>query len=155
MISGARAHSLLNRINNINMKNEKVRSIVAVIIGLTAAIVVVMFVDYFSSRLHGGMEGIDYNDKAAMKEFMQSLSVGLFIFHLAGYALAAAVGAFVTNKMTDGNRYRPFLVTGALFIVLTILNMINIWHPTWFWIASIPLWTAAGWFGGKLALAKN
>lgn len=130
---------------------DQVRATIGVIVGITAAVFMIMCADAVFNLLHPFPETLDYNDREQMNGYMQTVPTGIFVVHVLCYALAAFVGGWVTNKIAQGTRYQPALITGIGFLVLCIFNMVMLWHPVWVWVLSIPLYLVAAWYGGKFS----
>jgi len=128
---------------------DQVRATIGVIVGLTAAVFAIMCVDALFGLMHPFPEGLDYTDLEKMNAYMKTTPHSIFTVHIIGYAIAAAFAGFVTNKIAESTRYRPAIITGVGFAVMCLANMINLWHPTWVWIVSVPVYLAAAWFGGR------
>ena len=128
--------------------NPKLRTILAVVVGILVGAIVIFAVELFSP--HQPPADLDINDKAKFAEWVKTLPFSAFFILLLAYFLGSVVGGWVTN-LVAGGRYRPALVTGLGLFVAGVMNLIAVPHPLWFAIVSSLTYFAGAWIGGRLA----
>jgi hypothetical protein len=74
---------------------------------------------------------------------------------VAGWALAAAVGSFITARLASHARVIHGLIVALFVLVATIANLVKIPHPGWMWPAAIVLIPLAGWAASRLAARSS
>lgn len=129
--------------------NPKLRTILAVVVGILVGAVVIFAVELFSP--HQPPADLDINDKAKFAEWVKTLPFSAFFILLLAYFLGSVVGGWVTNLLAGPVRYRPALVTGLGLFVAGLMNLIAIPHPLWFAIVSSLTYFVGAWVGGRLA----
>ncbi len=127
--------------------NPKLRTILAVAIGIVVGAIVIFAVELFSP--HQPPADLDINDKAKFVEWVKTLPASAFFILLLAYFLGSAVGGLVTN-LVAGSRYRPALVTGLGLFVAGLMNVLEVPHPLWFVVASSLTYFLGAWIGGRL-----
>lgn len=75
---------------------------------------------------------------------------------LAAYVAGSLAGGFFAGIINKGTSIKISLLTGFLLFGFTLVNLINFYHPMWFWIASILVYPTFSLLGGFLSrLAKR
>lgn len=128
--------------------NPRLKSILAVVAGIVSGAVVISVVEMLSP--YRPPEGLDFNDKAKIAEWVQTLPVSAFGILLLGYFLGSVAGGWVTNRIASSTPYRPALVTGFGMFAAGLMNLIAIPHPLWFTVGSSLLYFAGAWIGGRM-----
>ena len=112
----------------------KVRPILS---GLASAVVVIMAMEFLSSKIYPVPSGMNLRDPAALKLYVNSLPITASLLLLAGNALAAFVGGMVIKKAAKNNKTLPAIILGILLTVFAFFNLISIPHPLWFAIINL------------------
>jgi MFS family permease len=128
--------------------NPKLRTILAVVVGILVGAVVIFAVELFSP--HQPPADLDINDKVKFAEWVKALPTSAFFILLLAYFLGSAVGGLVTNLVAGPMRYRPALVTGLGLFVAGLMNLMAVPHPWWFVVASSLTYFLGAWIGGRL-----
>ncbi len=108
------------------------RSLLGVLAGALVAMVVIMIVESLGMWLYPLPAGVDTTDPAAIAAAIPLLPLGAFLFVIASWVLAAAVGALVALRVARGPARWPGLAVGCLVLLGAAYNMMVIPHPTWF-----------------------
>lgn len=128
--------------------NPRLRATLAVVAGFVLANVVFIAVEW-STPYHPPAD-MDFNDGPKMKAWVDSLPVEALYRVIAGYAIGAFLGGWLTNRLARPTAYRPALVTGMALFFASFFNLATIPHPEWFmWTATTTLVVFA-WLGGRL-----
>ena len=123
------------------------RNILGMFAGLFAAVLIIGGIQALSSLIYPLPEGVDVNDREAMKAFIGSLPAGAFGLVLASYFTGTLVGTWLTSRIIRGVQRAPAFAVGSLLFAAAVLNMLSIPHPGWFMIVCVlafPVATALG-----------
>ena len=111
------------------------RKILAVIIGMITATAIIWLAYMISSMMAPFYpKNLEYMSRGEVIAYMQTVPMGTFVTVLAGYAVAAFAGGFISTKM--GRRWSSgpslALVVGVL-LTIGALIVSQMWpQPTWF-----------------------
>ena len=126
-----------------------VRSILGVIAGLVAAIVVISIVEMINIMIFPLPPGVDVNDPASLGKFIAEAPAYKLVGVVVGYALGAFVGAWLAVRIALRLPAPHALVIGAVLLAATIANLMMIPHPLWFAVASLGVILPAALVGGR------
>lgn len=132
--------------------NPKLRAALAVLAGIFTANVV--FIAFESSSPYHPPADMDYDDTLAMKAWVESLPASALYRVIAGYAVGAFLGGWLTNWLSRPTHYRPALVTGMALFFASFVNLATIPHPEWFMWTATPTLVLFAWLGGRLVRRK-
>lgn len=130
------------------------KRILAIILGLIISFIIISLFQKLGHKLYPPPEGINMNDKEAIKTLVASMPMGAFIVLLISYMLGAFGGGFIAARVSK-DRIRPSIIVGAVLMLAGLVNVIMIPHPLWFAILSIIMYIPMAYTGGKLGLRKT
>jgi fructose-specific phosphotransferase system IIC component len=133
------------------MLDPRFKALQSVLGGVLAGFVVIMLCESFTHTLFSTPEGLNFQDKEAVTNMMKSASIEMYLSVLIGYIFASFLAGYVTNYLSRNSKYRPAMIAGFALMVFGILNMTSLWHPTWFWVVSIPCYLLFAFLGGNYA----
>ena len=111
-------------------------------------------VEAVSSAVFPLPPGLDLHDHAAMREHIDSLPIGAFLFVLAAWAIGSFAGSWVAARLAGRARLGHGLVVGALFLLAGVLTMLSIPHPWWMWVGGILALGGCSYLGARLAVRR-
>jgi hypothetical protein len=126
------------------------RSILAVIGSLAAAVVVVFVVDLVNSLLFMPA-GVDMNDPQAMQALAASLPAGAFVILIVGWFAASFAGGWVAARIGSHAPHIHGMVFTVLFLIVGIVNLASLPHPAWVWVLGIAAYIGGGTLGTIVA----
>ena len=126
------------------------RKVLAVVAGLVAMGATVATVEAISHALYPPPLGLDFQDAAAIHEYIKVLPVGAFLLLLLAHFLGSFVGAVTAVKIARDNRILWPLLIGAISLLAGAANLLMIPHPTWFIIADLCMYLPAAFLGYKV-----
>lgn len=132
-----------------------VRSIVVVLAGLVASILVVSGTDAIVSSLYPLPPGTDMTDREALGQAAAALPVSAFVILLVGWSLASLAGAFVAARWAGRAPVTHGWVVALILLAATVANLVAIPHPIWMWPAALILIPLAGWMGVRIARRRT
>jgi len=134
------------------MSNIKplIHNMVAAIAGTLAAGFAIAAVQSVNSRLYPPPAGLDWNNPAAVTAFFRTLPPAAFLVVLAAYAVGVTLGAWLAGKLSATFPHRQTIIVTALFFAASVMNLMNLPHPGWFWAANLTLVPVAGWLALRL-----
>ena len=128
------------------------RSILVVLAGAVVAGVLIAAIEAVSSAVFPLPPGLDLHDHEAMRQHIDSLPVGAFLFVLAAWAIGAFAGSWVAARIAARARLGHGLAVGALFLMAGVLTMLSIPHPWWKWVGGIVALGGCSYLGARLAI---
>ena len=123
------------------------RAILAIVAGCVLSVLVIAGVDALAHVIYPPPANLDVRDPAAMRTIIAQMSVGAFVIIVAGWILAAGLGAWAATMLSQTGKAWPGGVVGGLTLAATGFNLFAIPHPVWVVIVAligIPVATWAG-----------
>lgn len=125
------------------------RKILGVLGGVVVAYIVITVSQVISLSMNPFPEGLDYQDKDAMLEYMGTLPASAYALVLGGYVLASLLGGLVATLIAK-SKYVPALVIGGFLTLAAIANAMMIPQPQWVSIISVIVMLPMAWLGARL-----
>lgn len=113
------------------------RKILAVVLGVIAAVVVIIAIEALGHSLYPLPEGLDITDSEAMRAYVKTLPVAALLIVMAAWIIATLIGGLLACLVA---RETPFIysaIIGGLVLLGTIINLMSLPHPLWFSITSV------------------
>ena len=126
------------------------RSILAIVVGALAAIILISAVEGVSGLLYPLPPDVDPGQPDVMQQYIAQLPIGAFVLVLVGWALGTFVGGWVAARLAGRAPLTHGLVVGALFLAAGVLTMLTIPHPIGMWVGGIVLPIACSYLGARL-----
>jgi hypothetical protein len=131
------------------------RNILAIVAAILAGGLVIMLIQALNAKLYPMPPGLDFKDSAAVKQYANSLPVGAFLMVLLSYLVGFTLAVFLAIRLSVSMPERQGLLTTMFFGAASVLNLLSLPHPMWFWIANLAVLSVAAWAGGILARRKT
>ena len=130
------------------------RSVLAILAGTIVAGLLISAVEAVSSMLFPLPPGLDLHDYEAMRQHIDTLPVGAFLFVLAAWAIGSFGGSWVATRLAGRAKLVHGLIVGGLFLLAGVMNLLMIPHPAWMWAGGILTLVAPSYFGARLAASR-
>lgn len=128
--------------------NPKLKTALAVVAGIIAGGIVIAVVETITTEKPP--EGLDFNNKEQMAEYVKGLPFKAFAYLMLAYFLGSVAAGYVANLLARSADYKPALIAGFGLFVFGSINLFLIPHPLWFSAVSSLLYFAGAWIGGRL-----
>jgi len=128
------------------------RNIISVVTGIIVAVVLITVVEVISHKIYPPPTGIDFNNKEALKELMNTMPKGAMLLVILAHAIGAFGGGVVTALISTEKRIMFSTVTGGIVLIMGIANLIMVPHPIWFAIADLLVYIPFAYLGALLAI---
>ena len=122
----------------------------AVVIGLLAAMIFVVGVEWMSSILHPFPPGVDTSDLEVCRAHVSRYPAGVLLLAVLGWTLGTFVSSWIATRMGHNRHPAHGIVTGAILLALAVMNMAMLPYPAWFWVLNLVAFPACGYFGSRL-----
>lgn len=132
---------------NLGPMKILLRNILAALVGALAGGVLIMLVQQINLKLYPPPEGLDPMNREAFAEFVRGLPVGAFLVILLSYLIGVTGGTWIAARLSANCHWRQGIIVGVLFFIGSIMNLLTLPHPVWFWIANLIIVPAAAWTG--------
>lgn len=70
---------------------------------------------------------------------------------LVSYIAGSLVAGFLAGIISRGKSLTATILTGVVLLSFGLVNLLNFYHPVWFWIAAIAAWLLMAVAGGLMA----
>ena len=127
------------------------RRVLGGLAGLAVALGVIFAVEAVNGTIYPLPQGTIVSSRESMRAALATLPAMALVIVLVGWLIAAVAGAYVATKVA-GKVPGPAWVLGGLLLAVTILNLMSVPHPVWFWFPAVLVWPPGIAAGVKLAL---
>ena len=115
------------------------RNVIAVVVGMIAGMAVNMAFVIMNLALYPMPEGVNFNDKEGLVEYIETLPLLALLIVLVAHLSQAFVGGWVAARISANRPMFVAMIVGALTLVGGIVNMSDIPLPSWMLI-EMPLY---------------
>ncbi len=127
------------------------RSVLAVLAGVMAALIVIMVVQQLSAMIYPPPAGFNPEEPGAFAALIATLPLGAFFMVLLSYLLGALVGGYLAARLAPSRRAVHAGMIAVALLVGTILNLVAAPHPLWFMAANLLLVVVVPFLAARLA----
>lgn len=128
------------------------RNILAVLVGLVAAMATFFLAEQIGHSIFPMPTGLNMEDKAALKTFMESLPIGAYLLVFGGWLFGSLEAGFIAQKISQQQNNLLPIIIGSILTASGALNFYLIPHPMWFVIAGLVVFIPSVVVGWNLAL---
>ena len=137
------------------MIGSVVRSVVAVVLGLTVAMFFIVGVEGVSSVLHPFPPGVDPTNYDAVKDHVARYPTWVLLLCDAGWGLGTLVSSWLATRLGSGRHLAHGIVVGSILLVAVVANMLMLPYPVWFWVANLVVFPVSFTLGAKLGQPRS
>ena len=119
-----------------------------VTIGIVTGMVVNMAILQLGMLLYPPPASLDLADTMAMIRWMESMTGAQLLLVFWAHVSQAGIGALVGALSNRSVAQRTGMLVGTISSMFSMLNLLQIAHPMWFWL-EIPLAIGLGWGIGR------
>lgn len=112
------------------------KNIFSVIGGIITVIVMVTIVQNVGATIYPPPADFNPNSFETLEAHLRTLSLGAFLFAVAGMALGSFMGGLVASWIAPENGYRNAIIVAAFYVVFGVIGMLMISHPIQYWVAN-------------------
>lgn len=105
----------------------------AFLAGLLTAMLAVAGVEGISSLVHPPPAGLDFNDRAALAAWIETLPTSAFLVVCLAWFLGAGFGAWTAARLAPAGAFWVGLAVGGAVLAGAFANLLAIPHPRWMW----------------------
>lgn len=127
------------------------RSVLAVVAGAFVAGLLIAGVESVSSMVYPLPPGLDLHDSEALRQHVEQLPLGAFLFVLAAWAIGTFAGSWVAARLAGRGKVGHGLAVGAIFLLAGLANLLMLPHPLWMWVGGILAFVVSSYLGALLA----
>lgn len=131
------------------------RKILAVIVGIIAAMAVIMLVQMMNALIVPPPPAEVMNDPARLVAYMVAMPTTAYVVILIGYILGSFAGGFIVTKMSRqvGGGKALAIIIGAVLMLAGVLNFFILvpGQPVWFILASLLCYIPFALLGHRMA----
>lgn len=130
------------------------RNILALIVGIVVGGVIIALIQAVNAKLYPPPPGLDFKDQAAVAKYMTTLPLGAFGMVLLSYLVGFTLAVFLAIRLSVSVPERQGLLVTMFFGAASVMNLMGLPHPMWFWIANLAVLIVAAMVGGMLGRKK-
>jgi hypothetical protein len=130
------------------------RHALAVVIGVVVAVTIIMLFEGLNSQFFPPPPGLEHATTAEIAAWLRTLPTGAFLMVLAGYAFGAFAGSAATARFAPSRAAHLVGLFGAFLLVASLMNLVALPHPVWFWVANVLLIVGGAWLGLRLGARR-
>jgi hypothetical protein len=130
------------------------RHTLAVVAGVVVAGMIILLFEGLNSQFFPPPPGLDHATHAEMAEWLRSLPTGAFLVVLAGYGIGAFAGSAATARVAPSRAAHLAGLVGAVLLVASLMNLVALPHPAWFWVANVLLIVGGAWLGFRVGVRR-
>ena len=108
------------------------RKVFAVVLGVIAAVVVIIAIEALGHSLYPLPAGMDVTDTEAMNAYVMTLPVTALLIVMAAWIVATLVGGLLACIIARETPLIYSAIIGGLVLLGTIINLMSLPHPLWF-----------------------
>ena len=129
--------------------------ILPVVAGLMTGWIAIFGLEAVNHLFYPPPANLDYTDKAAITDFMNSLPTEAFELLFITWMIGTFLGGLVGGWVYKPNYRNTAIIIGVIIALGSIINMTMIPHPTWLMIAASIGYVPAAYAGGRLIAIKK
>ncbi|MBY0526247.1 MAG: hypothetical protein K2R98_22835 [Gemmataceae bacterium] len=126
------------------------RSVGAVLIGLVAAVFLIVVVEVASSIAHPFPADVDPSDYEACKAHVARFPAWVLLLVVLAWGLTTFLSAWLATRLGSGRHRAHGIVIGSILLALAIMNMSMLPYPIWFWASNLALFPLGTYWGARL-----
>ncbi|MDZ4685567.1 MAG: hypothetical protein SH850_10930 [Planctomycetaceae bacterium] len=119
------------------------RSTMAVVLALAAAMAIIIAVEGIGAIMHPFPPGFDPTDMEACKAHVARYPTAALIMGVVGWGLAVFASAWIATRLGAGRHPAHGITIGLLLLAAAGYNMLMLPYPLWFEIANLVVFPAA------------
>jgi len=132
-----------------------VRSVVAVVLGLIAAMFFIVGVEGVSSILHPFPPGFDPTSYDDMKAHVARFPAWVLLLAVAAWGLGTFVSSWLATRLGSGRHPAHGIVVGSILLAAAVANMLMLPYPVWFWVGNLVAFPVGFILGAKLGKPRS
>lgn len=136
---------------NFEYDQPMIKRALYVLSGVIIGGAVIYLVESIGHKIYPLPENLDWTDTEALGNHIATLPIGAFIIVLLAYILGSVAGGFMTVQYKNSGMPNAIAV-GVILLLLGLLNLVMIQHPTWFMVVSLLLYVPFAYLGGRLGI---
>jgi hypothetical protein len=122
--------------------------ILAALVAIVAAMATFLVVEQIGTLFFPFPTGLNFEDKVAVKQFMENRPWGAYAIVLLGWFLGSTEAGFFAQRISKQEGNLLPTVIGVILTASAVLNFYLLPHPTWFVVIGILIFipcVLAGW----------
>lgn len=133
------------------MKTNILRLIAGVVAGIFVGALIIYAFQALGQIIIPPPFGYDPADPGIFKKLSEEGARQVLLPILFSYAAGSIVGGFLAGVLSKGGNLLASMLTGLVLLGMGLINLMNFYHPLWFWMASLTAYPAFAILGGMLA----
>ena len=136
------------------MTNRIFKFVGAMLLGMVAGMIVVMAIEAINMVRYPPPKGMNLQDPQAFKEHAKSLPKGAFLVVALAWTAGSFAAAYVARRLSPDRMLLPALLSAGCLFAASLINLLMIPSPIWFWIVGLAGCAIGGHFGAALAAPR-
>ena len=106
-------------------------------------------------RLHAPPLGLNPLDQANFNAYINSIPTYVMVIMFFFWMLSTFSGGLLAALVNKTGWKNSALITGSILLAASVLNMINVSHPTWMVIGALVLYIPVAYLGAWMVANKK
>ncbi len=123
------------------------KTLAAIVAGVVGAFAIVFVAEGIGHAIFPPPPGLDLSKPADLQALIEKLPTGAIVAVLIAWGLGAFFGSCVA--VIFSRRDWTAWVVGGVMLAAAAWTMVEIPHPLWFMIATVPTTLVPAWFAGR------
>ncbi len=137
------------------MKTNILRLIAGVVAGTFVGALIIYALQALGQIVFPPPFEYDPADPGIFKKLSESGSLQVLLPILFSFAAGSVVGGFLAGVLSKGGNLLASILAGLILLGMGLINLMNYYHPLWFWIASLAAYPVFAILGGLLAASAK
>lgn len=131
------------------------RYVLPVVVGAMAGMMLISAGEQGVHTMYPFDAGLDLHDRDSVARAMAAMPLAAFVMLLVNYVICSFGAGLAATMVAGRTTARPAVVVGIVLTLAGLYNVLNLPHPLWFIICSIPAYLPAAYIGYAVVKKKK
>ena len=133
----------------------KLRSVLAVLLGIFFGGCLIFAIEAIGSEIFPLPPGVDPSNREALRAAMASIPTGALLFVWFSWILGTLAGSWLAARRSPKQPLLHGGIVGAFLFAGSVMTLLTLPHPIWFWAFTLLGVPAASYVGSQLGAVRS